>query len=108
MEKTNRIVITRKEEKALKKLGRLFEIMGVDLPSLCEKVEKLEEENISLRGENESLKEEIASVREENEKLIRSEMRQIAVNIQNSTANKGVGTVLSGFNFKGKSIDEAF
>lgn len=108
MEKTNRIVITRKEEKALKNLERLFEIMGVNLPQLCDHVEKLESENKELRAENASLKDEIKSVKEENEKLITTKMNQIAINIQKATAEKGTGMPIGKFGFRGKSIDETY
>lgn len=108
MEKTNHVVITIKESKALKKLERLLEIMGVDLPSLCSKVEKLEAENKELRDENKALNEKIESIRNENEELIRNQMKQIAVNIQKSTSGNGSGFNVGKFNFQGKSIDESF
>lgn len=108
MEKINHIVITRKEEKALKHLERLFEIMGIDLPKMVEKIEGLEAENKSLREENASLRKEVGSIREENEQLIRDEMKKIAVNIQRSTSKDGTGKQIGKFNFTGKSIDETY
>ena len=108
MEKVNHIVITRKEEKQLKSLERLFEIMGIDPVKMASQIEKLESENKELREENTSLKTEIESIRKENADLIRAEMRQIAVNIQKSTAEKGTGAIVGKFNFQGKSIDETY
>jgi len=39
MEQINRVVITRKEEKEVKKLERLFSILGIDYPKLSKEVE---------------------------------------------------------------------
>ena len=107
MEKVNHIVITRKEEKALKELNRLFEIMGVDLDSITSRIETLEAENEIKSKEIVNLRKELAEAKKENEELIRSQMAQISVNIQKSTAKEGVGTK-SMFNFEGKKIDEHF
>lgn len=107
MEKINHIVITRKEEKELKKLDRLLEVMGIDLVGMVTRIETLEKENESKSQEITNLKAELAKAKKENEELIRNQMAQISVNIQKSTAKEGVGTK-SMFNFEGKKIDEHF
>ena len=107
MEKVNHIVITRKEEKELKKLNRLFEIMGVDLNSMTSRIETLEAENELKSKEITALRKELADAKKENEELIRNQMAQISVNIQKSTAKDGVG-VKSMFNFEGSKINEHF
>lgn len=107
MEKVNHIVITRKEEKELKKLDRLLEIMGIDLVGMVTRIEALEKENESKSQEITNLKAELAKAKKENEDLIRNQMAQISVNIQKSTAKEGAGTK-SMFNFEGKKIDEHF
>jgi len=125
MEQINRVVITRKEEKEVKKLERLFSILGIDYPKLSKEVEDLKEANISLheevktlREENENLKKEydgkflafsneIEQKHKAHEELIRSQMNQIAVNIQKSTASNGSGSKPK-FTFTGRTIDESF
>ena len=107
MEKVNHIVITRKEEKELKKLNRLFEIMGVDLDSITSRIETLETENEIKSKEIVNLRKELAEAKKENEELIRNQMAQISVNIQKSTAKEGVGTKPM-FKFEGNKIDEHF
>ena len=109
MEKVNHIVITRKEEKELKKLSRLFEIMCIDLPSIVSQVEGLKNENMKMQEEILNLKRELKSVKTENEKLINEKMKQISVNIQNSNAKDGASKKSkSMFNFEGSKIDEHF
>ncbi len=107
MEKVNHIVITRKEDKELKKLNRLLEVMGIDLVGMVTRIENLEKENESKSQEITDLKAELAKAKKENEELIRNQMAQISVNIQKSTAKEGVGTK-SMFNFEGNKIDEHF
>ena len=125
MEQINRVVITRKEEKEVKKLERLFSILGIDYSKLSKEVKDLKEANISLheevrtlREENENLKKEydgrflafsneIEQKHKAHEELIRSQMNQIAVNIQKNTASNGSGSK-SKFTFTGKAIDENF
>ena len=107
MEKVNQIVITRKEEKELKKLNRLLEVMGIDLVGMVTRVETLEQENKSKSQEITDLKAELVKAKKENKDFIRNQMAQISVNIQKSIAKEGAGTKPM-FNFEGKKIDEHF
>lgn len=107
MVKVNRIVITKKEEKALKTLSRLFEIMGVDLDSLIEKVNSQEKEIESLNKEIVVLKDELKSSKEENIQFIKDSMSQIYINVQKANEKVGVNNK-PGFSFEGKKINEEY
>ena len=106
MDKINRIVIAKKEAKALKSLSRLFEIMGIDLESLVNKVESQEKEIESLNQQVVALKATLKSSKEENVKLINESMTKIYANMQK--VNKEAGGNKSKFSFEGKKIDEDY
>jgi len=107
MDKTIRIVITKKEEKALKKLKRLFDVMGIDPVAMSEKIESQEKEIASLKAENESLNKELKASKEENIKFIKDSMTQIALNVQKATQENGANNKPA-FKFEGKKINEEY
>lgn len=107
MEKVNHIVITRKEERDLKKVKRLFEIMGIDHVSMEARLRELEADSRKKDEEISSLKSELAASQEANEKLIRDQMKQISVNIQKSVA-KDSTSKKAPFTFEGNHINENY
>lgn len=107
MEKVNHIVITRKEERDLKKIKRLFEIMGIDHASMEARLRGLEADSRKKDEEISSLKSELAASQEANEKLIRDQMKQISVNIQKSVA-KDSTSKKAPFTFEGNHINENY
>lgn len=106
MEKVDRIIVTKKEEKELNKLQRLFEIMGIDHKSMESRIKSLEESNKQKDEQIASLKRELTSSREINEKFINEKMKDISVNIQKSMTKDGSAKI--SFNFEGKKIDEKY
>lgn len=106
MEKVNRILITKKEAKELKRIQRVFEIMGFDFEAIESRILSLENSIVNKDEQIASLKHELAASKEANEKFISDKMREISVNIQKSQAN----TVLpaKSFSFEGKKINEKY
>jgi len=107
MEKVNHIVITRKEERDLKKVKRLFEIMGIDHVSMEARLRELEADSRKKDEEIASLKNELATAQEASEKLIRDQMKQISVNIQKSVSKDSAVKKVP-FAFEGNHINENY
>lgn len=106
MGQNNHVVITRKEEKDLKKLNRLFEILGIDYSLLSQKVSDLKARIKVLEDENRTLKEKVETSSSANAQLIKSRMKEIEKNVNNKPSKDN--TPLAMFNFKGNTIDEKY
>lgn len=113
MEKVNRVVVSKKEEKQIKQLNHLFGLMGIDFDALNERLDSmtstLKSVNADLDRINkkiENMENQSASEREENKKFIQQELSNIAVRIKNETEKT---TQLMGDKlFKGSRINEQF
>jgi len=113
MEKINRIVVSKKEEKKIKELNHLFSLMGIDFDSINERLDSMTSTLKSVNADLERINEKIenmenqsASEREENKKFIQQELSNIAVRIKNETERT---TQLMGDKlFKGSRINEQF
>jgi hypothetical protein len=106
MEKTKCIVITKKEEKALKLLNRLFLIKNIDFDALSKKVEDIVSENEILKEKVAVLSKEKDNLKEELKKYISEQLERIAVNVRNETQKSAqlIGKDL----FKGNHINEQY
>lgn len=106
MEKTKCIVITKKEEKALKLLNRLFLIKDIDFDVLSKKVEDVVSENEILKEKVAVLSKEKDNLKEELKKYISEQLERIAVNVRNETQKSAqlIGKDL----FKGNHINEQY
>jgi len=113
MEKVNRVVVSKKEEKQIKQLNHLFDLMGIDFDALNERLDSMTSTLKSVNADLEIINEKIenmenqsASEREENKKFIQQELSNIAVRIKNETERT---TQLMGDKlFKGSRINEQF
>lgn len=113
MEKVNRVVVSKKEEKKIKELNHLFSLMGIDFDALNERLDSMTSTLKSVNADLERINEKIenmenqsASEREENKKFIQQELSNIAVRIKNETERT---TQLMGDKlFKGSRINEQF
>ena len=113
MEKVNRVVVSKKEEKKIKELNHLFSLMGIDFDALNERLDSMTSTLKSVNADLEIISEKIenietqsASEREENKKFIQQELGNIAVRIKNETERT---TQLMGDKlFKGSRINEQF
>lgn len=113
MEKVNRVVVSKKEEKKIKELNHLFSLMGIDFDALNERLDSMTSTLKSVNADLDRISEKIenietqsASEREENKKFIQQELSNIAVRIKNETERT---TQLMGDKlFKGSRINEQF
>lgn len=113
MEKVNRVVVSKKEEKKIKELNHLFSLMGIDFDALNERLDSMTSTLKSVNADLDRINEKIenmetqsASEREENKKFIQQELSNIAVRIKNETERT---TQLMGDKlFKGSRINEQF
>lgn len=113
MEKVNRVVVSKKEEKKIKELNHLFSLMGIDFDAINERLDSMTSTLKSVNADLERISEKIenietqsASEREENKKFIQQELSNIAVRIKNETERT---TQLMGDKlFKGSRINEQF
>lgn len=113
MEKVNRVVVSKKEEKKIKELNHLFSLMGIDFDALNERLDSMTSTLKSVNADLDRINEKIenmetqsANEREENKKFIQQELSNIAVRIKNETERT---TQLMGDKlFKGSRINEQF
>lgn len=113
MEKINRIVVSKKEEKKIKELNHLFSLMGIDFDAINERLDSMTSTLKSVNADLARISEKIenietqsAETREENKKFIQQELSNIAVRIKNETERT---TQLMGDKlFKGSHINESY
>ncbi len=106
MEKVNRILISRKDEKKIQELEHTLSLLGVSIDDIVDVLK----ENKSLKEEIASLKAELANAKQEAREFIQKELNQISVNVHNEVAknSKGVQDSIEKYLFKGSRINEQY
>ncbi len=111
MEKVNRIVVSKKEQKKLGELERLLGLLGYDLS----KIDEIKEENTALKAKVEALgravedlADEIKDGEKKNHEYIVEKLKEIATNLHNETAKAAEKNqqAIQTYLFKGSKINE--
>ena len=113
MEKVSHIVISKKDNKDLKKFLRMCELAGLDISAVNDLIDankRLSLENKELRDEILDLQEDFKKAKQELKDEIKRELNQIAINVHNEAVktSQSIDQNMKTYLFKGSRINEQY
>lgn len=106
MEKINRILVSRKDEKKVQELEHTLSLLGLSIDDIVNVIK----ENHELKEKIDLVEKEMASYKKECKEEIRKELQQISTNVHNEVVKttKNVEEGVKNYLFKGNRINEQF